>query len=270
MTPAPRRVRLDLAYDGTDFAGWQLQPGRRTIQAAVEEALCRIQGGVPARLRAAGRTDAGVHARRQVADGEVTTRLDDAGLLRALAALLPADVRPLAVRTVPGGFHSRRDAQSKTYAYVLDRAAQGDPFVSRFALHHPHFVDRAAIEEALRRLPGRRDFAGFAGADRATGSTVRDLLAARYQELEGELAVLSFTAGGFLNHMVRNLVGTLLEVARGRFAPGRIDEILASRDRRLAGPTAPARGLHLDRVTYAGEPEGDGGIGRRLRVLPLI
>jgi len=250
VTAGPRRIRLDLAYDGTDFAGWQSQPGARTVQGVVEEAIRRIQGGAPARLRGAGRTDAGVHARGQVADAEVSASVDDERLLRALRSMLPRDVRPLGVRTEAPSFHARHDAVSKTYRYVLDRSPHGDPFLARYALHHPHEMDLDAVADSLRRLPGRRDWSGFAGAACPREDRVRRLTEASCRTVAPHLLEFTFSADGFLNHMVRNIVGTLLEIARGRFRPGRIDEILASRDRTLAGPTAEARGLCLEKVEY--------------------
>lgn len=245
-----RRIRLDLAYDGTDFLGWQVQPSGRTVQGTVEEALCRLHGGRAVRVRGAGRTDAGVHARGQVADAEVGTSLEDAEILSALQALLPRDVRPTAVRTTAGSFDARRDAVSKTYRYVLDRSRHADPFLARFALHIPHPLDEAAVTDALARLPGTRDWSGFTGAACPCADRVRTLIEASLARPSPGLSVFSFTADGFLNHMVRNLVGTLLEIARGRFIPDQVDDILASKDRRLAGPTAPARGLCLRRVEY--------------------
>jgi tRNA pseudouridine38-40 synthase len=255
VSPAERRIRFDLAYDGTEYAGWQTQPGVRTVQETVERAASRISGDRPVRVRGAGRTDAGVHARQQVADASLATRLDDEELLRALRGLLPPDVRPLRVTSVQPDFHARILALSKTYRYRLDRTSCGDPFLARFALHQPRPMDRAALEESLSRLPGRRDWAGFAGAASEVENTVRDLSEASYVEPAPGLGVFTFTADGFLNHMVRNLVGTLLEIARGRFSPDRIDEVLQTGDRRLAGPTAPARGLCLERVRYPDEDE---------------
>jgi tRNA pseudouridine38-40 synthase len=250
VTGRHRRIRIELAYDGTDFAGWQVQPDLRTVQGTVETALSRILGGATARLRGAGRTDAGVHARGQVADALVDTRLDDPELLIALASLLPADVRPVDLRMVPDDFHSRKLALSKTYVYRLDRSRWGNPLDARYTLHYPYEIDRDAMQEALGKLPGRRDWAGFAGSASAVESTVRDLAVASYEEPGPDSGRFTFRADGFLNHMVRNLVGTLLDVARGRFPPGRIDEILRTGDRTLAGPTAPARGLCLEEVFY--------------------
>lgn len=256
MGSEPRRVRLDLAYDGTDFAGWQVQPEARTVQGLLEEKLTRVQGADAVRVRGAARTDAGVHSRGQVADAEVRTRLNDGDLEQALSSMLPQEVRVLGVRTVATEFHSRYRALSKTYRYLLDRTPQGNPFLARYALHHPRGMDEGRLLQALQSLPGRRDWSGFAGAACDVEDRVRHLMEASYVELGTGLGVFTFEADGFLNHMVRNLVGTLLEVARGRFAPERIHEILDSRDRRLAGPTAPARGLILDRVTYDSDEAG--------------
>ncbi|MBZ5640541.1 MAG: tRNA pseudouridine(38-40) synthase TruA [Acidobacteriia bacterium] len=256
MTDGPRRIRLDLAYDGTGFAGWQLQPGERTVQGVIEEALSRLENGALARVRGAGRTDAGVHARGQVADAEVSVALDDARLLRALRSMLPRDVRPVNVTTADPSFHARHDAVSKTYRYFLDRSPHGDPFVARYALHHPHPMDLAAVADALRRLPGRRDWSGFAGAACPPGDRIRHLARASCLEVSPDLLAFEFTADGFLNHMVRNLVGTIVEIARGRFRAERVDEILASGERTLAGPTAPPHGLCLERVAYRGEGLG--------------
>jgi len=184
-----------------------------------------------------------------VCDVEVRTVLDDAALLDRLAGILPEDLRPLRVRTVPGAFHARKTAVAKTYRYRLDRSPHGDPLLARYAAHVPRLGDPDAMDAALRMLPGRRDWAGFAGAASEVEDTVRTLEVARFDG-----TAFTFRGDGFLNHMVRNLVGTLLEIARGRFAPDRIAAILESKDRALAGPTAPARGLCLERIFY---PEDD-------------
>ena len=251
MTKRGRRVRIDLAYDGTEFAGWQVQPGQRTVQGTVEEALSRIESGRPVRVRAAGRTDAGVHARQQVTDVWLETTHEDAEIASRLRSMLPADVRPLALRTTTPGFHARHDATRKTYRYLLDRSTARDPFLNRFALHYPHTLDRAALDDALARLPGKKDWSGFAGAASEVEDTVRHLYEATYMEPSDAVGVFTFTADGFLTYMIRNLVGTILDIARGRFAPGRIDRVLETGDRTLAGPTAAARGLCLVQVVYA-------------------
>lgn len=246
----PRRIRLDLAYDGTEFHGWQVQPGRRTVQGVLESALSHLAGGHPVRVRGAGRTDAGVHARGQVADSVLTVDADDEEVTRALRSMLPPDLRPLRVVTVAAGFDARHDAHGKTYRYVLDLTPWGDPFRARHALHYPHEIDRESLGRALELLPGRRDWSGFTASACDTRDRVRSLTEATFGETGTASAAFVFSADGFLTHMVRNLVGTLLEVGRGRFTPDRVVEIIESRDRSRGGPTAPARGLCLERVDY--------------------
>lgn len=246
---AERRVRLDLAYDGTDYHGWQFQPRDRTVQGTVEAALARMTAGRRVPVRGAGRTDAGVHARGQVADAWVPASLSDDAIRRGLASILPSDIVVHDVRAVEPAFHAWHDAVSKTYVYRLDRRLRGDPFLARFTLHRPGALDLAAIEDALGRLPGRRDWSGFADSRCEKEDRVRTLLEARYEERDGTGRFL-FRADGFLTRMVRNLVGTLLEIGGGRVPPERIDAILAGGDRGLAGSTAPARGLCLERVDY--------------------
>ena len=250
MSRAPRRIRLDLAYDGTGYAGWQVQPALPTIQGALEEALARLHGGTPVAVRGAGRTDAGVHARGQVADAEVALAQTDAAIAHALRAILPPAIRVLEVRTVDDRFHARHDALAKTYAYYVDRSAAGDPFLARFSLHERRRLDLRAVDAALALLPGRRDFTGFASSQCVVADRVRTMTAARRIAVRPTLDALAFTADGFLTHMVRNLVGTLLEIGAGRFEPSRIAEVLSSGDRGLAGATAPAHGLTLERVDY--------------------
>ncbi len=245
-----RRVRIVLAYDGTAYAGWQVQPRRPTVQGVLQEALATLHGGRPASVRGAGRTDAGVHAVGQVADAEVDLRMDDDRLLHALRAVLPHDVRPLEVETVPDRFHSRRDARAKTYVYLVDRSAHGDPFLARHALHVPRALDLEAMRDALERLPGRRDWTGFTAASCEIEDRVRTLAEASYEEDARRVGRFRFRADGFLTYMVRNLVGTVLDVGAGRFPPERVDDVLRTGDRAAAGPTARAHGLFLRRVEY--------------------
>jgi tRNA pseudouridine38-40 synthase len=243
-----RRLRLDLAYDGTDFAGWQLQPGRRTVQGVLEDALSKIDGGSTVRVRGAGRTDAGVHALAQVADCDVATEREDRDVQHALVRLLPPDVRPRAVRTVAATFDARRQALAKTYAYTCDVTRWGDPFLARYALHVGRPLDLDRVRRALDRLPGRRDWSSFSAAGASGIDRVRRLDRAELV-LEGPDRVrLVFTGEGFFRHMVRNLVGTILEVERGRLEVDDVDRILAAQDRALAGETAPPHGLCLVEV----------------------
>lgn len=249
-----RRVRIDLAYDGTAYAGWQLQPSQPTVQGTLEQVLRHIHAGRTVRVRGASRTDAGVHARAQVADAVVLDRFDDAELLRALASLLPEDIRPIGVASVPDDFHAQHHAREKSYRYTIDTSRQGDPFLARFAIRWPHAMDVAAIDAALAFLPGRRDWSGFAGAACVMEDRVRTLSSARREVMDGARTAFVFSADGFLTHMARNLVGTILDVGLGRYGPERVLEILESGDRSRAGPTAPAKGLCLDGVRYGEGP----------------
>ena len=250
MSAAERRLRIDLAYDGTEFAGWQFQTNQRTVQGVLERALAELQGGGSVRVRGAGRTDAGVHARGQVADCELRSRLDDAELEHSLRRLLPADVRPLGLRTVPQDFHSQKCARAKTYRYRLDLTLHGDPFRARFALHHPQPLDLARVEDGLERLRGRHDWSGFTGTACTVEDRVRTITRAVFEAVGEHEAVFTFTADGYLRYMVRNLVGTLLLIGRGRMPPDQIDRILETGSRDLAGPTAPAKALCLEHVAY--------------------
>ena len=250
MTDEARRVRIDVAYDGTDFAGWQLQREQRTVQGELERVLTDLQGGERVKLRGAGRTDSGVHARGQVADCRIATRLDDATIERALSRMLPSDVRPLAVATCAEEFHSQMSARSKRYRYRIDRSPHGDPFQARYALHHRHRLDPGLIEQALRSLPGRRDWSGFAASACEKVDRIRTLTGARLVRSEA-CWELHFAADGFLQYMVRNIVGTLLEIGGERMPVGIIEEILATGDRNLGGPTAAAHGLCLMGVRYS-------------------
>ena len=256
-TAPPRRIRIDLAYDGTAFAGFQLQPRRRTVQETLESALGELAGGRAVRVRAASRTDAGAHARAQVVDCALGCRLDDLGLERALARLLPPDVRPLAVHSMPERFHAQYDALCKTYRYRIDRSRHGDPFLARYALHVPHALDWERVREALALLPGRRDWSGFTDSRCRVRDRVREVFEASYVDLAPLEGAFTFRADGFLTHMVRNLVGTLLEIGRGLRAVASIGEIRERRDGTLAAAAAPARGLTLWRVTYPGEGPDD-------------
>jgi len=245
-----RRVRIDLAYDGTAYAGWQVQPRSKTVQGVVEEALGRLHGGSRVRLRGAGRTDSGAHARGQVADALVATRCDDDALLLALSHMLPEDVRPRRVLTLSPEFHARHDARSKTYRYLVDTSPHGDPWRRRYALAFPLAIDEEAVDAALALLPGTRDWSGFTGAACTVSDRVRTISEARRLSVRPGLQAFVFTADGFLTHMVRNLVGTLLAIGRHRMGPERVTEVLATRDRKRAGPTAPAKGLCLLRIVY--------------------
>jgi tRNA pseudouridine38-40 synthase len=242
--------RITLEYDGTGFEGWQIQPGgRRTVQGCLEAALARVTGQA-VRVAGSGRTDAGVHARGQVASLRVESRFDAAGLRRALNGVLPADVAVVDSAEAPDDFHARRDARSKLYGYRIWNGSGPSPLRARFSHWLPPPLDLAAMAQAGRDCRGRHDFASFqaAGSDVETTQRTLSLLDVR-GESRGEIEIL-VEGDGFLRHMVRNLVGTLVEVGLGRRAPDSMAALLAARDRRRAGTTAPARGLTLLRVSY--------------------
>ena len=239
---------MTLAYDGTAYLGWQIQPRGDTIQERVEGALSRM-AKAPVRVVAAGRTDRGVHAEGQVAHFELEHPIPTVGILRGLNAMLPGDIRILEVTGVSPEFHARFCARAKTYRYHIDRSPVPLPFRSRYALHYPHALDRDALDRAAEAFVGEHDFRAFRASSCDAKTTIRRILVSEWVDEGGEL-VFEVTATGFLQHMIRSMVGTLLEVGRGKRSPSSIVKLLASGERSQAGPTAPAKGLHLIRVDY--------------------
>jgi tRNA pseudouridine38-40 synthase len=257
--PAGRRtVALTLAYEGTAFAGWQRQPGARTVQAVVEDALAAIEGRLVT-VVAAGRTDAGVHALAQLVSARVDNRLPPVVLARALNVRLPEDVRVVRVSEAPDGFNARRGAIAKAYRYTIAVGADPGPFVRRIVWHVPQRLDIAAMQDAAARLVGKHDFAAFQTAGGDVKTSVRRLLRSELVDEPGLPRFVRYhvTGSGFLRHMVRNIVGTLVDIGKGRWPPDTVDAIIASRSRQRAGATAPPHGLVLVRVLYGREP-GDG------------
>ncbi len=248
MATTARTLRLTLAYDGTEFHGWQYQPGLPTIQGLVAGGCERILGA-PTRVVGASRTDAGVHALRQVASLSTTASIDARALRRALNAVLPTAIRVLDSREAPAGFDARRSARGKRYAYLIDGGVCADPFLRRYAWHLPWDLDRTAMSRALALVRGKHDFSAFcaaAGRGRSPICTVRSVrLVSRKTRV-----VILVSADSFLHHMVRNLVGSLVEIGRGVHRPEWIAQVLDGRDRTRAGPTAPPQGLALARVMY--------------------
>lgn len=244
----PRVLRLTLAYDGTAYAGWQTQPVVPTVQGALLFAARAILGD-PVKVIGASRTDAGVHALRQVASLATASSLEAPSVMRALNATLPPDIRVLDVKDAPAGFDARRRAAGKRYAYVIDNGAVASPMLRRYAWHLPRPLDDAAIRAALGCLIGAHDFSAFcaaAGRDTMPGCRVDAIHVVRRRTC----LVVLLSADRFLHHMVRNIVGSVAEVGRGAKPPDWLGAVLHSRDRRRAGPTAPPQGLVLVRVRY--------------------
>lgn len=241
--------KLTLAYDGTGFVGWQRQAEGTSVQGLLEDALAEFGSG-PVIAIAAGRTDAGVHARGQVVSCSLPRAIAAETLQRALNAKLPDAIRVMDAASAPPDFHARFDARSKTYQYRIANAAVLSPFERRHAWHVPEPLDVDAMAAAARRLEGRHDFAAFQSTGTPVQSTEREVFAARFSTAGG-LLLFDIRANGFLRHMVRAIVGTLvLEVGRGRRSPEWIDAVLAARDRAQAGQSAPPQGLFLVSVEY--------------------
>ncbi len=246
--------KLTIEYDGTRYSGWQRQANEPTIQAEIEKALSAMTR-TAVTLHGAGRTDAGVHALGQVANVRCDTRLTPDQILKGLNSLLPPDIAVRECSRVQEDFHARFSAKRKTYRYrILNREVRSavDRHFSWF-IHTP--LDLAAMQAAAGRLVGRRDFKAFESAGSPRAHTVRQVSAAEWgHERESGLSIFRIEADGFLRgmvrNMVRNIVGTLVAVGRGKLDPAGVEAILASRDRRQAGPTAPARGLFLVEVHY--------------------
>jgi len=244
------QLRLTVEYEGTAYQGWQLQPGGPTVQEVLEQALATVLRE-PVRVRGAGRTDAGVHACGQVAAVRVTRIPSDLGRLqRSLNALTPADVAVRDIGVADEAFDPRRDAVGRVYEYRIWNAPARSPFWRRLAWHVPGALALGPMGEAARLLEGEHDFAAFRGADaEPVRSTVRRVLESRVHA-DGRLLVYRIEGNAFLKHMVRNIVGTLVQVGQGERPPAAMRDILGGRDRTRAGPTAPPQGLVLAAVHY--------------------
>ncbi|MGD0521435.1 MAG: tRNA pseudouridine synthase A [Terracidiphilus sp.] len=281
--PAPelQTWKLTLAYDGTDFRGWQVQPGEATIQGELQAALRQITGESPL-PQGSGRTDAGVHALAQVASFALQAPIPPGNLLRALNRTLPASIRILETRTVRSTFHARHSAVAKTYEYRVFRGEICPPFLARYVHACPWPMDLEALQKSAQFFQGEHDFLSFAATDPdlasrngdastelnqkikappapgfqiepPTPATIRTIFSSAWEQQKteaGDLLVYRVRGNGFLHHMVRNLVGTMLDVGRGHLQLAEIPAILAARSRSAAGPTAPARGLFLHSVEY--------------------
>ena len=250
-TRPPRTIRLDLEFDGEAFEGWQFQPRGRSVQGVVEETLARILGA-PHRVVGAGRTDAGVHAAGMVASFPTASTLSAEKIGRALEALLPDDVGLLAATEAAPEFHALRDARWKWYRYTL-HPSRSRRVASRRTAWRVHYVlDIDAMGRAASALVGAKDFAAMQASGSPRRSTVRRVAAVRLVS-EPPLVRIDVVADGFLYGMVRCMAGTLVDVGRGSRDPASMEALLATRDRRLAGAAAPAHGLCLVAVGFAGD-----------------
>jgi tRNA pseudouridine38-40 synthase len=253
--------KLTLAYDGTDYSGWQVQPRRRTIQGELSDALEQVVGErvLP---QGSGRTDAGVHALGQVASFQLKADVPAQNLQRALNRTLPSDIRVLKAERAADGFHARHGVLRKTYEYRIYRGDICPPILARYAYALAWPLDLALMDAAAGQVAGRHDFSSFAAVEPeltqrqnpevAPPCPVRTIETSVWHMEDGML-FYRVTGQGFLHHMVRNLVGTFIDVGRGHIPPDALPQILAARDRTAAGPTAPARGLFLISVEYATE-----------------
>jgi tRNA pseudouridine38-40 synthase len=246
--------KLVLEYDGAAFAGWQVQPARDTVQGALETAIARVSGR-RVRVVGAGRTDAGVHAEGQVASARIETALGAERLRLALNGVLPASVVVVRASEAPESFHARRDARAKRYRYAIWNGAIRSPLRAPRAWCLQRPLDLAAMRCAAAAFVGTHDFASFQTAGSDVATTERTLERLDVEGAAGGEMVLGFEGTGFLRHMVRNLTGTLVEVGSGRRGASEMPALLAARDRRRAGRTAPAHGLTLEWVRY-GPPVG--------------
>jgi tRNA pseudouridine38-40 synthase len=274
----PQTWKLTLAYDGTDFSGWQIQPGEHTIQGELQSALRRVTGESPL-PQGSGRTDAGVHALGQVASFDLEAGIPAENLVRALNRTLPAAIRILEARTAPSTFHARHSAIAKTYEYRVFRETVCPPFLARYVHACSWPMDVELLQMSARLFEGEHDFLSFSATDpdlatrnassgqkivaepgqavnrKPAGKqgTTRTIFSSNWEQRKSEsgcLLVYRVRGNGFLHHMVRNLVGTMLDVGRGHLEIDKIPAILAARSRSAAGPTAPAQGLFLHSVEY--------------------
>jgi tRNA pseudouridine38-40 synthase len=244
-----RNIKLTLSYDGTDFNGWQTQPGFRTVQETAEKAIAELTGEAKIRLNASGRTDAGVHAVGQVANFFSTTQLDCETLVRASNAHLPEEVLVREAADVPQVFDANHDAVRKLYRYVIHDGPVPSPFLRHYCCQSRHKLDADAMRRAALPLLGRHDFHSFETNWPNRMSSVRTITHLGLSRV-GDYIWIDVEADGFLYNMVRAIAGTLINVGRGHWPESQVAAILEAADRVQAGPTAPAQGLFLMRVTF--------------------
>ncbi|MBN1571693.1 MAG: tRNA pseudouridine(38-40) synthase TruA [Deltaproteobacteria bacterium] len=244
-----RNVKLTLSYDGTHFYGWQIQSEGRTVQGVVEDCLgVMLKGKV--RINGSGRTDTGVHALAQVANFRTSSDIECDGFMRGLNSLLSEDVRITGVDDEVDDFDARRSAVSRRYRYLIYNGKVPSPFLRNYAWHVKKQIDVDAVNEAGAALLESHDFSSFIGGKNETNTSVRDVIDFGAERLNGDFVSIEIEANAFLRHMVRNIVGTLMDVGWGKMGTGEFRDIINARDRGAAGITAPPQGLYLVEVTY--------------------
>lgn len=245
------RYKATVAYDGTEFSGFQIQPNGRTVQGELEKALAQINKGQFTRIHPAGRTDAGVHAAQMVFHFDYTSSIPKQGLFKALNVLTPDDISILYLERVTNDFHARYYAKSKTYSYRVDNQQVRNPFTRNFALHHPYPLNQEKAEAALAVLVGTHDFTSFCSAKTDKVNKIRTIYKTSIEINETTKEwIFTFHGDGFLYNMIRIIVGTVLEIADGRRDVEEMKEILEAKDRKAAGPTIGPQGLRLEKVDY--------------------
>lgn len=252
MIPLARRIRIKLAYDGSAFHGWQVQPGFPTIQGALEDVLSSIEGS-RVQVEGSGRTDAGVHAEAQTAAFNLTNPLPVLNLRSAINRLLPTDIRVLIAEETSPDFHPRFDSVAKTYEYRVFRAEVVPPWTRRFVYHQPYPLNFRMMREAVAEFVGEHDFSTFATAadkrDLELRTKIREIYSAELSQ-SGDLLIFRIRGSGFLKHMVRNLMGSVFEAGKGNLTPLGVRRMLQPGYRGKSGQRAPARGLFLIDVEY--------------------
>ncbi|HNX91651.1 MAG TPA: tRNA pseudouridine(38-40) synthase TruA [Candidatus Omnitrophota bacterium] len=241
-------IKLTIAYDGTDYKGWQLQPNGVTIQSALEEAIEKVFKK-HSRVNGASRTDAGVHAKGQVAHFKTNIYIPQEKIKIALNSVLPGDVAIVNAEYVDEKFHSRFDARSKRYEYFIFNSKEHDPFLERYNWRVPYKLDIPLMKREAKALIGKHDFKSFQATDKKERGSIREVYAINVVK-RGRAIVMDISADGFLYNMVRNIAGTLVDIGRGYMPEGSMKKILESRSRLKAGPTAPPQGLFLMEVNY--------------------
>lgn len=245
-------IMLRIAYDGTRYVGWQIQPNGVSIEEKLVQSIEKVTGE-KVTLYGSGRTDSGVHALGQVANFHTTAHIPPERFAFAINAYLPKDIRVMTSEAVPVNFHSRYSAVGKAYLYQIDTGVIPSPFTMPYTWHVPYSLDMSALKKAKAAFVGRHDFAAFMASGSAVTDTVRQITALEMMEAD-HILKFRFTGNGFLYNMVRIIMGTIIDVGLGKLSADKIPAIIAEKDRRQAGMTAPAKGLFLERVFY---PEND-------------